>query len=376
MKKHIGISLVVCVVFAFQFSSCNSGEAEIDLADSTGMPGDNFSLAGALNLLKESNNLEEFEKGLNTKKGEVNNLDLNGDGKIDYIRVIDNLKENSHAIVLQIPVNKDEAQDVAIISIKKTGDKKAFIQIKGNEMLYGDSAVLAPESGDGKIANASMTPEIFKFTAVDLYVNVWGWPVVPVLYSPAYVVYESPVVLWNVYPTWYEPWPPYPYGWYRREVAHRHKKYYTPVYFLAPTPALVMYGPTMRNSVFVVNRYQSIYVKNGWPKARGRAYYGPSGPVYMHGPAHMDHGNGAPMKMKGGGPGKGAHGMKGSPSGSGGMKVGAPNSGGNKGGGHKMNAPGPKGGGGAPKSSGGGGKGGGGNSKGGSGGGHGGGGKK
>jgi hypothetical protein len=51
--------------------------------------GDDFSLEGALELFKNSNSLEEFEKNLNQEKNQVNNLDLDGDGQTDYINVED-----------------------------------------------------------------------------------------------------------------------------------------------------------------------------------------------------------------------------------------------------------------------------------------------
>lgn len=57
--------------------------------DSTGLPGDNFSLQGALQLFHDAANIEDFEKALNTESNHVNNLDLDGDGNIDYVRVID-----------------------------------------------------------------------------------------------------------------------------------------------------------------------------------------------------------------------------------------------------------------------------------------------
>ena len=49
------------------------------------VPGDNFSLEGALELFKKSASPEEFERSLNDPDSRVNNLDLNGDGYIDYI---------------------------------------------------------------------------------------------------------------------------------------------------------------------------------------------------------------------------------------------------------------------------------------------------
>ncbi|MBK7633050.1 MAG: hypothetical protein IPJ13_01330 [Saprospiraceae bacterium] len=54
----------------------------------TGLPGDHFSLEGALELFKKSSSPEDFEKQLNSKDNNVNNLDLNDDNDIDYVKVI------------------------------------------------------------------------------------------------------------------------------------------------------------------------------------------------------------------------------------------------------------------------------------------------
>ncbi len=71
---------------------------ETELTDSTG---DNFSLEGALALLKKSNSLEEFEKLINDERNNVNNLDLNNDGIVDYITVDDIIESNTHVIVVE-----------------------------------------------------------------------------------------------------------------------------------------------------------------------------------------------------------------------------------------------------------------------------------
>ena len=60
------------------------------------VPGDNFSLEGALELFKKSASPEEFERMLNSPDSKVNNLDLNNDGNTDYVRVIDRNEGNVH----------------------------------------------------------------------------------------------------------------------------------------------------------------------------------------------------------------------------------------------------------------------------------------
>src|SRR5882757_31504 len=88
-------------------------------SDSLGLPGDNLDLTAVLEQFKQSKNPEEFEKRLNNNSNHINNLDLNGDGKVDYLRVLDNTKSAAHAIVIQDPVNAKENQDVAVIEIDK-----------------------------------------------------------------------------------------------------------------------------------------------------------------------------------------------------------------------------------------------------------------
>lgn len=87
--------------------------------DSTGLPGDNFNLQGTLDLFSKANDLESFEKSINDEKNNVNNLDLNGDGQIDYIKVIDRTDGNAHAIVLQAVLGNNDNQDIAVIEIEK-----------------------------------------------------------------------------------------------------------------------------------------------------------------------------------------------------------------------------------------------------------------
>src|SRR5689334_1620380 len=92
------------------------------------VPGDNFSLEGALELFKKSSSPEEFEHMLNSPDSKVNNLDLNNDNNIDYIKVIDHTEGNVHAFVLQAVISPTESQDVAVIELQKLDDGKATLQ--------------------------------------------------------------------------------------------------------------------------------------------------------------------------------------------------------------------------------------------------------
>ncbi len=65
-----------------------------DTTTAVSQVGDDLDLYAVLDLLEESENLEEFEKALNDEKREINNLDLNEDGEVDYIKVEEHVEEN------------------------------------------------------------------------------------------------------------------------------------------------------------------------------------------------------------------------------------------------------------------------------------------
>jgi hypothetical protein len=193
IKRFFSIVLIL-VVTAFV------SEAQKTSTDSTGYPGDNFSLQGALQMFKKASSPEEFEKLLNTQSNNVNNLDLNKDGKIDYVKVIDRTEKKIHVFVLQVPVSEKESQDIAIMHLEKTGDTTAVIQIVGDKEVYGKEIIIEPDvevkssNSAGKWNNNSRGPspggDDEESTVV--VVNVWYWPSVTFVYGIYYTPWVSP----------------------------------------------------------------------------------------------------------------------------------------------------------------------------------------
>ncbi len=189
MLKQISSVKITCLLLMAFFAVPAMSQTEVD---STGFPGDNFSLEGVLELFKKAQNMEDFEKAINSEDNNVNNLDLNEDGQVDYVRVVDNTEDDVHAIVLQVYVNEKEIQDVAVIELEKTGPEEAMLQIIGDEDVYGEQKIVEPFeeefSRDGKGG-----PHV-DFERV--VVNVWLWPCVRFVYSPRpfriFVVHTHP----------------------------------------------------------------------------------------------------------------------------------------------------------------------------------------
>ena len=233
-------------------------QAQENMPDSTGLPGDNFSLEGAIDLFKNAKDLEDFEKKLNSEDAGINKLDLNEDGETDYIRVIDNMDDDAHAIVLQAVISKEESQDVAVIEIEKTGKEEAILQIVGDEDLYGPDIYVEPFDEEG---NGGKGGPAFEEDVVRVVVNVWFWSPVRFIYAPMYRPWVSPWY-WGYYPGWYRPWRPAPWNIYHRRVI-----VYRPHYHVVTTHRVVhahrVYTPHRTSSVTVkrnitVNRTRQV----------------------------------------------------------------------------------------------------------------------
>jgi hypothetical protein len=232
-------------------------QAQDQLPDSANLPGDNFSLAGALDLFKKAGSPEEFEKLLNTEDSKVNNLDLNDDGNTDYIKVVSKRENDVQIFVLQAQVSETESQDIAVIELEKTGSENAVIEIVGDEDIFGEETIVEPGDNQDNAFNESFSllakgPNT-EYSANGIVVNVWGWPCVRYVYAPAYVVWVSPFT-WRARPVWYRPWRPLAYTVYR-PFRYRHRPHYTVVTTRRVVVAPRIYKPMRVTSVTVRNRH-------------------------------------------------------------------------------------------------------------------------
>jgi len=250
--------------------------------DSTGLPGDNFSLQGALDMFKKAGSPEELEKLINAQDNGVNNLDLNGDGQTDYIKVIAKRQGDTHVFILQDIVSGTESQDIAVIELAKTGDANAVVQIVGDEDIFGDSTIVEPRSESTSYQNTSATGEdlavlaaghgphiaispantgyaphtTFTPSGIGIVINVWAWPCVRFVYAPTYVPWVSPWG-WRRYPAYWHPWRPLAWTYYR-PVRYRYYPHYTVVRTNRVVVARTIYRPVRVTSVTVYNRNRTV----------------------------------------------------------------------------------------------------------------------
>ena len=176
-------------------------------ADSTellGLPGDNLDLYAVLTLFQKSKTIEAFEKSLNDEKTGINNIDLNLDKKVDFIKVTTKKDGDAFSFILQVDVTKTETQDVAIILVSKDKKDKVSIQAVGDEDLYGKDYVIEPKGNSSVTANPGYTGEnpVTVNVPATTTVVVQSAPIVQYVYSPAYVPYYPPYY-YGYYPPWF-----------------------------------------------------------------------------------------------------------------------------------------------------------------------------
>jgi len=229
MKKFL-ITLILLALFG----SSTALRAQYQSNESLGLPGDNLNLYAVMKLFQESETLEGFEKNLNDQNSHINNLDLNGDNMVDYIKVIDNVDGDVHTIVLQVAINKRENQDVAVFTVQRFSDGQVRIQLIGDEALYGKDYIIEPNYAD---ANAGQTPNpgymgnnnsngqnVTIVTTTPYEVAVW--PVIRFIYMPNYVSWHSSWY-YDYYPSYWNPWHPYYWDYYYGYQYNWNNDYYS-----------------------------------------------------------------------------------------------------------------------------------------------------
>lgn len=221
------VSIILLLISLISFSSFSQTENDQDLL---GLPGDDLDLYAVLDLFQKSKTIEDFEKSLNAEKAGIVNLDLNNDGKVDFINVVTEKNGEDFLFILQDPISEKETQDVAVISVSKDAAGKVSMQIIGDKDLYGKDYVVEPRSKptDSVTANPAyvgVDPVTVNVEASTEVIVVQAAPVVQYVYSPAYVPYYPPYY-YGYYPTWWRPVAIISIGIYRHNHWHHHGRYH------------------------------------------------------------------------------------------------------------------------------------------------------
>ncbi len=151
-------------------------------------------------LFREARNTEDFERSLNDPKTGINNLDLDDNGEVDYIRVLEEAADDTRVLVLQVALSESEYQDVATVEIEKSGKEQYEVQLHGNEQIYG--------------VNYYVRPVGVTFATAAII----GW-----MYRPLYRPWRSPYYF-GYYPSYWRPFRTVHIDVYRTRTVHIHSK--------------------------------------------------------------------------------------------------------------------------------------------------------
>ncbi|NOY50902.1 MAG: hypothetical protein GXO88_10125 [Chlorobi bacterium] len=188
MRKLLFLIIAGTIIPCFNIAAQDVTTVEAKSVDIS----ENLDLEAIASVFGEAKDLEDFEKKLNDPELQISNLDLNGDGKVDYLRVVETSEKNTHLIAIQAVIGNDQFQDVATVEVEKDEKGETRVQVVGDVYMYGPNYIVQPVYVS--------PPVIFMF--------FWG---------PLYHPWHSPYY-WGYYPPYYHPWRPHPTPYYRSNV--------------------------------------------------------------------------------------------------------------------------------------------------------------
>jgi hypothetical protein len=183
MKRNVSV-IIIGLLMVFVFTSGSVLSQDVTVVAPTSEAAEGLDLQAVGELFKDAKDLEAFEKALNDPDVGVNNLDLDDNGEVDYIRVVEDVSDDTHVIILQVPLGENEFQDVATIEVEKTGSEEYNMQVHGDEVIYGVNYYVAP-----------------------VQVRIHTWPIITWIYRPLYRPYRS-AFYFGFHPVWWHPWRP------------------------------------------------------------------------------------------------------------------------------------------------------------------------
>lgn len=177
MKTRMLLMTMCLFVFSFMVHADETVTVSATNSDIS----ENLDLRMVATLFGQAKDLEQFEQMLNNPDSAFSNLDLNGDGNVDYLRVVETADQDRHLVVIQAVLAKDVYQDVASIFVEKDPESESVtVQVIGDEYIYGADYIIEPVY-------------IYRPMIYD-----WFW-------GPSWVCWHSPYY-WDYWPIWWHPY--------------------------------------------------------------------------------------------------------------------------------------------------------------------------
>ncbi len=147
---------------------------------------DGLNLKAVGELIKSVENAADLEKKINDSSVGINNLDLNQDKKVDYIKVSEYGDSKAKGFSLSVDLAPGDTQEVATIQVEKQGEG-AYVEVRGNEQIYGQ----AHQYGQHYPSFGSMMLMSYLFRPHPFYYSPFGFGRYPGYYRPYGVIGHS-----------------------------------------------------------------------------------------------------------------------------------------------------------------------------------------
>jgi hypothetical protein len=212
--KRVFLFVVICLTSMFMAPAIMRADQTVTVTATSTDISQNLDLKTVATLFGQAKDLEQFEQMLNNPDSAFSNLDLNGDGEVDYLRVIETADDDRHLVVIQAVLAKDIYQDVASIFVEKDEKNQVTVQVVGDEYIYGANYIIEP---------------VYIYRP---YIYDWFW-------GPSWVCWHSPYY-WGYWPSWWHPfycvdpfiywdhcyWHHYHYPTCSYRTGHHHRPHY------------------------------------------------------------------------------------------------------------------------------------------------------
>jgi hypothetical protein len=142
MKK-----ILISVAFVVALAGCGNNRPEQNNVTIENNTTAGFDVNRLADMVKKSTDPQVLEKAINDPNNQINNLDLDKDGKIDYLKVTEPGKNQLNVVD---DISNDNSVTVASIKVDPSSDnQQADLNIQGNPNYVGDNYMYHSHFGLG-----------------------------------------------------------------------------------------------------------------------------------------------------------------------------------------------------------------------------------
>ncbi|MBW4889280.1 hypothetical protein KXQ82_06115 [Mucilaginibacter sp. HMF5004] len=139
--------ILISVGFVIALAGCGNNRPEQNNVTIENNTTADFDVNRLADMVKKSTDPQVLEKAINDPNNQINNLDLDKDGNIDYLKVTEPGKNQLNVVD---DISKDNSVTVASIKVDPTSDnQQADLNIQGNPTYVGDNYMYHSHFGLG-----------------------------------------------------------------------------------------------------------------------------------------------------------------------------------------------------------------------------------